>query len=83
MSVSWTVTDLVHYVSKMPSMLLKNGTALIHDANDHVDAVVTDILIEGDKICKIAKDISAPGAEVMDCSDKLISPGWVVLNCAC
>ncbi|KAK4503600.1 hypothetical protein PRZ48_004515 [Zasmidium cellare] len=61
----------------MPSILLKNGTALIHDANDHVDAIVTDILIEGDKIKKIAKDISAPGAEVIDCSDKLISPGFV------
>ena len=61
----------------MPSsILLKNGTALIHDSNDHVDAIVTDILIEGDKIVKIAKDIPAPaGAEVLDCSDKLISPG--------
>lgn len=67
----------------MPSILLKNGTALIHDANDHVDAVVTDILIEHDKISKIAKDISAPGAEVIDCSDKLISPGSVALAGIC
>lgn len=60
----------------MRSILLKNGTALIHDDNDQVDAVETDILIEGDKIVTIAKDISAPGAEVIDCSDKLISPGY-------
>lgn len=59
----------------MSSILLKNGTALIHDANDKVAAVATDILIEEDKISKIAKDISAPGAEVIDCSDKIISPG--------
>lgn len=63
----------------MPSLLLKNGTALIHNANDHVNAIITDILIEGDKILKIAKDISAPGAEVIDCSDKLISPGYILL----
>lgn len=61
----------------MPPILLKNGTALIHDADDHVDAVVTDILIEGDKIARIAKDIPAPaGAEVIDCLEKLISPGY-------
>ena len=60
------------------SLLLKNGTALIHGENDKVDAVQTDILISGSKISKIAANISPPaGSEVIDCTDKIISPGFV------
>ena len=59
-------------------LLLKNGTALIHDENDKVDAVRTDILISGSKISKIAANISPPpGSEVIDCTDNIISPGFV------
>ena len=62
----------------MASLLLKRGTALIHDANDHVKALKTDILIEGNKIAKIEPEISAPpNVEVIDCTDKIISPGLV------
>lgn len=61
----------------MASILLKNGTALIHGSNDHVEAVKTDILIEGNKIAKIGKDISAPNAQAIDCTDKIISPGFI------
>ena len=37
----------------------------------------TDILIEGDKIIKVAKHIEAPGAKVIDVSGKVVVPGFV------
>lgn len=60
------------------SILLKNGNVLIHDTDEHVHPIVTDILIGNGKIVKIAQDIEAPkDAEVINCADKLISPGFV------
>ncbi|OCK85867.1 Metallo-dependent hydrolase [Lepidopterella palustris CBS 459.81] len=60
------------------SFLLKGGTALIHGPDDHVQAVKTDILINGNRIKKIEIDISpAAGVRVIDCTDKVISPGFV------
>lgn len=62
----------------MTSILLKGGTVLVHDAQDHVRSIREDVLIEGNLIKKIAKDIqSPPGAKIIDCQDKLISPGFV------
>lgn len=64
--------------SNSPSIVLANGTALIHDANNHVVPTQTSILIKDGKIAKIAKDIEAEeGVEVIDCKDKIISPGLV------
>ncbi len=37
----------------------------------------TDILIEGDKIIKVAKHIEAPGAEIIDVAGKVVVPGFV------
>ena len=61
----------------MAQQLLKNGMALIHNNNDHVKPVKTNILIEGNKIAKIGTDISAPEARVIDCPDKIICPGFI------
>ena|ERR1700761_7004878 len=62
----------------MSSVLLKNGTALIHDESDHVKPVKTNILIEGNKIAKIGNNITADSStEVVDCTDKIISPGFI------
>jgi cytosine/adenosine deaminase-related metal-dependent hydrolase len=36
------------------------------------------VLIEGNIIVKIEKDVKSPsGAEVIDCKDKIVSPGFV------
>jgi cytosine/adenosine deaminase-related metal-dependent hydrolase len=59
------------------SMLLKNGTALIHGEGDIVTPMKTDILIQGDKIHTIEPNIVCPGAQIIDCTDKIISPGFI------
>lgn len=61
----------------MTLLLLKNGTALIHGQHDHVKAIQTDILIEGNKIVEVESHISSDDAEIIDCMDKIISPGFV------
>ena len=61
----------------MAQFLLQNGTVLIHDQNEDVKAVRTDILIKSNKIAKIGTGISTPDATVIDCTDKVISPGFI------
>jgi cytosine/adenosine deaminase-related metal-dependent hydrolase len=62
----------------MSSILLQNGTALIHDESGHVKATKADILITGNKIVKIEAKIDAGAStEVVDCTDKIISPGFI------
>ncbi|MBM3124082.1 MAG: dihydropyrimidinase [Chloroflexi bacterium] len=52
--------------------LLKNGTLIT--ASDTFQA---DILIEGETIRQIGKDLSHPNAEVIDAKGKLIMPGGI------
>jgi hypothetical protein len=63
----------------MSSILLQGGTALIHNASDHVKAVKTDILIKGNNIVGMGPNLHAPesSTEIIDCTDKIISPGFV------
>ncbi|MAD82772.1 MAG: hypothetical protein CL912_07405 [Deltaproteobacteria bacterium] len=59
-------------------ILLQGGTVLVHDENEHVNAIKADILIEGNKISKIEAGIE-PGSnvQVIDCTDRILSPGFV------
>ncbi|KAM5343945.1 hypothetical protein ACJ41O_012482 [Fusarium nematophilum] len=61
------------------AILLKGGTLLVHDDQDHVKPLSnTDLLIQANRIAKIGKGITAPaGAELVNCSGKIISPGFV------
>src|SRR5512146_2488865 len=52
--------------------LIKNGTLLT--ASETFEA---DILIEGEQISRIGKDLEAEGAAVIDATGKLIMPGGV------
>lgn len=63
-----------------PSILLRQGTLLLHEANDSVKAAPkTDLLVEGDRITAIGENLSPPAdAKVIDCSGKIISPGFIV-----
>ncbi|KAI9830655.1 MAG: hypothetical protein M1819_005465 [Sarea resinae] len=59
-------------------ILLQGGTLLIHDANNHVVPTVSDLLVEGSTIAKIAEHIK-PDAEtkVVNCEGKIVSPGFI------
>ncbi|KAM0720144.1 hypothetical protein Q7P37_004280 [Cladosporium fusiforme] len=69
-------------MSQSRNLLLKNGTTLIHGANDKVEPRRADILISGSKIKMVTPNIAPPpGTEVINCTaffrDKIISPGFV------
>ncbi|KIX98800.1 uncharacterized protein Z520_05261 [Fonsecaea multimorphosa CBS 102226] len=62
------------------SILLRGGTVLTHDDNDHVVPLQdTDILVRDGVIADIGKNISPPtnDTEVIDCEGKIVSPGFV------
>ena len=62
-----------------PSILLKNGSLIVHDDNDNVVIKYnSDILIEEGIISRIGKGIEAKeGVLVIECSGKIISPGFI------
>lgn len=60
------------------SMLLKGGMVLVHDEQDHVHSLKSDLLIEGNTISRIEADIAAPNdTQVIDCVDKILTPGFI------
>lgn len=60
------------------SILLKGGILLLHDDADHVIPTHADLLIEGNTITNVSKDIPASAAaKVVDCTSKIVSPGFV------
>ncbi|EXJ62210.1 hypothetical protein A1O7_02643 [Cladophialophora yegresii CBS 114405] len=61
------------------TILLQGGTILQHGPDDKVHVLQdTDLLIEGDLISKIGKDLEAsPHAKVIGCRHKIVSPGFV------
>ena len=52
--------------------LIKNGTLITA-----LETVETDVLIEGEKIKQIGKNLQHPNAEIIDAMEKLILPGGV------
>ena len=54
------------------SILLKNARVVTADSD-----AVCDILIEGETIAAIGRDLPAHGAEVLDCTGKIIVPGGI------
>lgn len=63
------------------SILLQQGTVLTHDDDDHVIPLYeTDVLIRGDIIAAVGKDLESTldgDVNVVDCRGKIISPGYV------
>ena len=57
---------------------IKNGT--LHTAVSK-ETFIADILIDGGKIVKIGKDLSAEGAEVIDATGLQVYPGFVEAHC--
>ncbi|EXJ89452.1 hypothetical protein A1O3_02519 [Capronia epimyces CBS 606.96] len=62
-----------------PSILLKNGTVLLHGDGDVPYPRRTDILIEGNIISQMGTNLAAPSADtkVIDCRDKIVAPGFI------
>ncbi len=56
----------------MDSIVIKHGTIITA-----ADTFQADILIEGEVIRGVGRDLNAPGAQVIDASDKLLLPGGV------
>jgi dihydropyrimidinase len=54
------------------STLLKNGRVVTADSDS-----VCDLLIEGETIVAIGRNLPANGAEVIDCTGKIIVPGGI------
>lgn len=62
----------------MSTLLLKNGTVIDYATKTNE---VLDVLIESDKIIKIAKEINEPADQTIDCKDLLIMPGMIDIHC--
>lgn len=62
------------------SKLLRNGTVLsFDDASQSIKVLHnTSILIKGDKIAAIGKDLDAPAdTEIIDVSERIVAPGMI------
>lgn len=59
-------------------LLIKNGRVL--DPATKTDALL-DVLIEGDRISRVAPNLSAPDAEVFDATGLIVAPGFIDLHC--
>lgn len=60
------------------TIILKNGTVLVHGDGDEATAVKADVLIQGNKISQIGSITDVPSnAEVVDCTDKIVAPGFI------
>jgi dihydropyrimidinase len=53
-------------------LLIKSGTVVTHESSQRID-----LLIDGEKILKLGKELQADGAEVIDATGKLVMPGGV------
>lgn len=58
--------------------LLKNGTVIDYASNTEKKL---DILIENDRISKIAEDINVQADKVIDCTGYYIMPGMIDMHC--
>ena len=54
------------------SILLKNARVVTADSD-----AACDILIEGETIAALGRNLSAEGAEVIDCTGKIVMPGGI------
>src|SRR5208282_848707 len=59
-------------------LLVLNGRVV--DPSRHFDGPA-DVLIEGERIARVAPKIDAPGAEQFDASGLVVAPGFIDLHC--
>jgi dihydroorotase len=59
-------------------LLIKNGRVL--DPASRTDAKL-DVLLDGERIAKVASSLAAAGAEVFDAAGLIVAPGFIDLHC--
>jgi len=59
-------------------LLIKNGRVL--DPATKTDALL-DVLLDGDRVSRVAPNLSAPDAEVFDATGLIVAPGFIDLHC--
>lgn len=59
-------------------LLIKNGRIYTMSGEDYECG---DVLIDGQKIAKVGKDLSAPGAKVIDAEGMIVMPGIIDAHC--
>ena len=59
-------------MSETVKTLLKNGTVVSGDMS-----VIEDVLIDGEKIVKVGRNLEAEDAQVVDVNGKLLFPGFI------
>ena len=59
-------------------ILLKNARYIIEDADNAIENA--DLLIDGERIAAVGKDLEAPDAKVIDVSNKILAPGMVNMH---
>ena len=52
--------------------LLKNGTVVSGEKSE-----MLDVLVDGEKITEVGRNLTADGAQVIDVSGKLLFPGFI------
>ena len=57
-------------------ILIKGGIVLTQDP-ELGEMPEADVLIEGDRIAAVGKDLSADGARVIDASGDIVIPGFI------
>lgn len=57
-------------------ILLKDATVVNADSMKE-----SDVLIDGDRIVRVEKNISEPSAQTLDCYGKLVFPGFIDMHC--
>jgi dihydroorotase len=59
-------------------LLIRNGRLL--DPSSKTDAIL-DVLLDGDRISRIGRDLSEPEAEILDAKGLVVAPGFIDLHC--
>lgn len=62
----------------MSSLLLKNGTVIDYASKTQEDL---DVLIQNDKVVKLAKQVDVVADKVVDCKGLYIMPGMIDMHC--
>jgi N-acetylglucosamine-6-phosphate deacetylase len=60
------------------NIILKNGTALVYNADNHMVPARTDNLFDDGKVAKIAENTEMPAnADIIEYTDNIVNPRFI------